>query len=71
MVRRTFLRNLGRGGLLAAIAAAGWIIVSREQVTLLADCTDNFQCRNCSKLKKCSLPEAQITRENHGEEGNR
>jgi hypothetical protein len=69
MVRRTFIRQLARGGLLAGLAGAAGILISRDQVTLRSDCSANFQCRNCNKLTGCQLPEAQKTREGYGEEG--
>ncbi len=69
MVRRKFIHQLVRGGLLAGLAAAAGILISRDQVTLRSDCSANFQCRNCNRLKGCQLPEAQITREGYGEEG--
>ena len=68
MVRRDFIHNVARGGLLATLAAFSGFLVSRKQVTLQTDCAENFQCRSCSKLKGCELPEAEIMRD-HGEEG--
>jgi hypothetical protein len=69
MVRRKFIGQLARGGLLAGLAAAAGILISRDQVTLNNDCNANFQCRSCNRLKGCQLPEAQKTREVNGKEG--
>ena len=69
MVRRKFIHHLVRGGLVAGLAAAAGILISRDQVKLRSDCTVNFQCRSCNRLNGCQLPEAQQTREGYGEEG--
>ena len=65
MNRRTFIANTGRTGLLAGLALVGGILLVRRQVSPDTRCTVNYQCRNCRKLKGCSLPEAEIER-NHG-----
>jgi hypothetical protein len=66
MVRRTFIRQVARGGILASMAAAAGLLIARDQITFAEDCSENFRCRNCSKLKGCSLPEAISTRESDG-----
>lgn len=66
MVRRTFIRQMARGSILAAMAAAAGLLVARNQVTVSEDCTENFRCRSCNRLSGCSLPEARITREADG-----
>ena len=66
MVRRTFIRQMTRGGILAAMAAAAGLLVARNQITLDNNCTENFRCRSCSRLSGCSLPEARLTREGDG-----
>jgi hypothetical protein len=68
MDRRDFISRFARGGALGALAIISGILISRRQVTLQTECSDNAQCRNCNKLKRCELPEAKIAR-NHGEEG--
>ena len=68
MVRRDFIHSMVRGGLVAALAALTGFLVTRREVTLQADCAENFQCRSCSKLSRCELPEAKTLRD-HGEEG--
>jgi len=68
MDRRIFLQRIGRGTLLAALAAVVGVLVSRRQVVGDQDCSANIQCRNCNKLTSCELPEAVKTRED-GREG--
>lgn len=68
MDRRAYLNRFVRGGALGALAVMSGILISRRQVSLLTDCSDHTQCNACSKLKRCELPEAVITRD-HGEEG--
>jgi hypothetical protein len=67
MVRRKFIHQLVRGGMLAAMAAAAGILLTRNQITLGSDCSGNFQCRSCNKLKGCTLAEAQQIRDAYGE----
>jgi hypothetical protein len=66
MVRRDFIRQVARGGILAGMAALAGVLVARNQVTLREDCTDNFRCRSCSRLSGCTLPEATLTRKEDG-----
>ena len=68
MDRRHFIHRVVRGGVLAALAVLTGILFARQQVTLQGECSDNFQCKNCSKLSRCTLPEADKIRE-YGEEG--
>ncbi len=68
MDRRDFVNKFARGGALGALAIMSGVLVSRRQVTLQTECSDNAQCRACNKLKRCELPEAKIARE-YGKEG--
>ena len=62
MNRRNFIEKTGRGILLGALAVVSVVLVSRRQVSLDTKCPANLQCRNCGKLSKCQLPEAEIER---------
>ena len=68
MDRRNFIHGAARGGLLAILGVVTGVLVFRKQVTLQDECLENFQCRNCTKLSSCELPEASNTKDN-GEEG--
>ena len=64
MNRNTFITLLVRGGFLTVLAFIAGIMVKRNQVTLERECGLDLQCRNCSKLAGCRLPEAEKAREN-------
>ncbi|MCK5067704.1 MAG: hypothetical protein KAR16_09700 [Bacteroidales bacterium] len=68
MDRRDFVQKIGRGSLLAAMAAVAGILLARRQVVPDQECNDRKQCRECPSLSQCQLPEAITTRD-HGEEG--
>ncbi len=68
MDRRGFIKNAGRGSLLAGLAAITGILISRQQVVRDQDCSNGFQCKNCRKLTDCELPEATQNRD-HGTGG--
>jgi hypothetical protein len=68
MDRRGFIEKVGRGSMLAALAAMAGILVVRKQVQPDQECTDGFRCRECRSLSNCQLPEAITTRD-YGEEG--
>lgn len=59
MDRKTFIASLFRGGILAALAVLAGVLLSRKQITLEKECGLNIQCRSCSRLKACDLPEAK------------
>ena len=67
MDRRNFIQQIGRGTILATLAAMMGVLVSRRQVVGDQDCSANFQCRNCNKLTACELPEAEKTKGDGGE----
>jgi hypothetical protein len=68
MDRRGFIQKVGRGSMLAALAAVAGILVARKQVQPGQECSDGFRCRECRILSDCQLPEAITTRD-HGEKG--
>ena len=64
MNRKAFISALVRGGILASMALLAGILFSRKQISLEKECGLNLQCRNCSKLKACDLPDAKNERGN-------
>jgi hypothetical protein len=62
MDRKTFLYRLMRGGMLASLALVAGILLARKQVSPVQECGLELRCRECSKLKKCRLPEAEKER---------
>lgn len=62
MKRRDFIDKTGRGLLLGGLAVLSGVLVSRRQLSMDTQCSANFQCRNCGKLSKCQLPEAEMER---------
>ena len=60
MNRKAFIATLFRGGVLAAMALLAGLLLSRKQVSLEKECGLNLQCRSCSRLKACELPDAKI-----------
>jgi len=62
MNRRNFIDKTGRGILLGGLAIVSGLLISRQQVIRDTPCSANFQCRNCGKLSRCQLPEAEIER---------
>jgi len=46
------------------MALLAGVLFSRRQISLEKDCGLSLQCRNCSKLKNCQLPEAENERGN-------
>lgn len=63
MNRRFFIEKTGRTFLLVGLALVSGVLVARRQVSRDTSCSANFQCRNCRKLSSCSLPEAEIERQ--------
>jgi len=64
MDRKTFINFFARGGILALMALLGGVLLFRKQISLEQECGENFQCRKCTKLKRCQLPEAEKERGN-------
>ncbi|MCK4880274.1 MAG: hypothetical protein KAS82_06435 [Bacteroidales bacterium] len=62
MNRRNFIEKTGRGILLGGLAMVTGVLVSRRQVVRDRQCSANFQCKNCRKLSKCQLAEAEMER---------
>ena len=62
MNRRNFIEKTGRGILLGGLAIVSGVLVSRRQVVKKNQCTEKFMCKNCGKLSKCQLPEAEMER---------
>jgi len=62
MDRRIFITRIVRGGVLASMAMLAGVLLYRKQVSLWQECGLDFQCRGCSKLKRCRLPEAETER---------
>jgi hypothetical protein len=62
MNRKAFINTLVRGGILGTMALLAGVLISRKQISLEKECGLNLQCRNCSKVKACELPEAKTER---------
>ena len=56
--RRQFLRGLGRGAVLASLAAAALLARRKRQGASGESCTDRGICRSCASLGSCGLPQA-------------
>jgi Fe2+ or Zn2+ uptake regulation protein len=55
--RREFITKIFRSATLLSLAAvSGYLIFGRNKEE---ECDFSFVCRNCKKIKNCSLPEAQ------------
>jgi hypothetical protein len=68
MNRREYIHQVARGGLLGALAVFSGILIYRKQVIYEGKCTQRFQCRSCTKLNRCQLPEAELNR-GYGDKG--
>ncbi|MHB0936644.1 MAG: hypothetical protein ACYDCO_15530 [Armatimonadota bacterium] len=55
MNRRDFLRNIGRGGLLAVLAGGTALLVGRRNNET---CVNSGICRGCAEFSGCGLPQA-------------
>jgi hypothetical protein len=62
MNRKAFIHTLVRGGILATMALLAGVLISRKQISLEKECGLNLQCRSCTRLKACELPEAKSER---------
>ncbi len=65
MNRRSFIHALIRTGILSAMAIMVGLFASKGKITQPGDCVSGFQCKGCSSLKDCKLPESKNFR-NHG-----
>ncbi len=59
MDRRKFLSSIGRGTILTGLTALSGILIYKNS-RKPEDCTFDFVCRDCRKLKGCKQPEAII-----------
>ncbi|MFC2103900.1 hypothetical protein ACFLS4_00940 [Bacteroidota bacterium] len=59
MNRRKFLSSIYRGTILTGLTALSGILIYKN-VGKSEDCTFDFVCRDCRKLKGCKQPEAII-----------
>lgn len=64
MNRRKFIDRTGRSLMLGGLAFLGGVLITRRQLSSGDRCPENFQCKNCRKLSRCSIPEAEIERQN-------
>jgi hypothetical protein len=62
MNRKAFIHQLVRGGIFTAMAILAGVFLYRRQISVEKECGLNFQCRSCSRLKDCKLPEAKNER---------
>ncbi len=62
MNRRKFIERTGRGVLLGVLVVVTGVLVTRKQVSRDTQCSAGFQCKSCSKLSNCQLPEAETER---------
>ncbi|MBN2011496.1 hypothetical protein JW960_19340 [candidate division KSB1 bacterium] len=63
--RRGFLNLLGRGILMALLAAIPVLFFRRNQITQkqTIECPNNEMCQGCISLPKCTLPIAETHRQ--------
>lgn len=57
MNRRRFLQQVGRGSILGVLAVFSGTMVLRNLNSESESCDFDFVCRNCNKVKACSLPD--------------
>ena len=62
MNRKAFISALIRGGILGSMALLAGVLLSRRQISLEKECGLGIQCRSCSSLKGCKLPDAEKER---------
>lgn len=55
MNRKEFLKTLARYGLLALIVFLGVFLVTNRKTKVEEECTNNFECRGCSKRENCKI----------------
>lgn len=59
MNRRKFLSSVGRGTILSGLAAITGVMIFRDSKGK-DQCTYDFVCKECKRLKSCVQPEAII-----------
>jgi len=59
MNRRQFLSSIVRGSILSGLTAISGILIFRNSKNT-DQCTFDFVCKNCRKIKSCTQPEAII-----------
>lgn len=59
MNRRKFITTIGRGTILSGLAAISGVLIFRNSKET-DQCTYDFVCRECQRLKSCNQPEAII-----------
>ena len=59
MDRRKFLSVIGRGTILSGLAAITGVLIFRNSKGT-DECTYDFVCKECRRLKSCTQPEAII-----------
>jgi hypothetical protein len=57
--RREFIRTIGRGILFTGLIGTSGYLLFRNKEGSVDICKYDFLCKNCKKLKSCSLPEAK------------
>ena len=63
MDRRKFLSAIGRGTIFSGLAAITGVLIFRNSKGT-DECTYDFVCRECKRLKSCVQPEAIIFKRN-------
>jgi len=61
--RREFIKTLGRGVAFAGLAGMTAYLAFRSEPEEGEACNFDFACKNCKRLKSCSLPEANNMRD--------
>ena len=64
MKRKEFIQSLFRFSILVMMGALIGIFLRKGKITSSQECDVGFQCRNCNKLKNCSLEEANTYKSN-------
>ena len=59
MDRRQFLSSIGRGTILAGLTTISGVLIYRNSKKS-DQCTFDFICQDCRKIKSCKQPEAII-----------
>jgi hypothetical protein len=57
--RRNFIKTLGRGVAFAGLVGMTGYLTFRDEPAKGEACNFDFACKNCKRLKSCSLPEAR------------
>lgn len=59
MDRKSFIISIARGSILLAIASGVAILIKKDRIGGVAACSEDTVCGGCSRIAKCTLPEAQ------------